>query len=479
MPRPGVRPPSLSSWRTLALALVGFLALTALVASGAMGKPSAKQSANPRKGLGPVPKSCSEFAGQEGCYGGDFETGGQKVMDDAGNGSVAVKPHILRVGQKLTATVAPYGEGSSGFVGGPGLKQVGQCGGTTCTYKAIAATNGWALYEGTTSTAAGTGVEQDYYAVIDEDSMVTGYVRDGDGAGIAEARIHINGKRRYAVSTDSAGYYFAIVAPGRYQVRPVKRGEQFAPPRSKVRVGRGATARANFRAGGYQLVSGKVRRKCGAEFCSIKGVAGARVLARGNGKTYRTRSGRGGGFKLRLPHATYRLRVKARGVAFEPARRTVVVRDSPVKGQSFAGCPLGPGSKAHQSTEFAGESGDCEQRFVVLWRPHDGITGVTWSGGAWCESLAGYATSASAFRIDFGQPKSKVRNDHILWGATHGGVLDNGVEYLRDTQIGGYLFPAGKPTGGRVGKAAAVFVDRGNNVKCSTSGVQDVPLTVR
>ena len=91
----------------------------------------------------------------------------------------------------------------------------------TCEWVATAQTGGWITGFGAElqGFAAGSYIDGDFFAVIPSDvTVIEGTVRDEDGAPIPGVTVHIDGKQKYTVVTDSNGWYFQIVEPGDYEI---------------------------------------------------------------------------------------------------------------------------------------------------------------------------------------------------------------------------------------------------------------------
>jgi len=204
--------------------------------------------------LGATPQLCNAYAPTPLCFYGSV----------SGTDTFNLGGHILFRGDTVTGvykwSIGGQGGGeypASGSVtvgaGGPGLKLV-HCKGkradsnakaqwrtphafditeghTTCTWKAVSATDAWVNGPGlVVGAGGGTYTAGDFYAVLSKGGAIEGHVREQnvtrdlpDYTGIAGAKVRIAGPKGYrkTVSTSDTGYYKVIVArPGRYTVTP-------------------------------------------------------------------------------------------------------------------------------------------------------------------------------------------------------------------------------------------------------------------
>ncbi len=267
----------------LRLTLRTLLVVLALIAVGLTGSSAARAD-----DLGPTPQECDAYAPQPLCF----------YPAVSGTDTFNLGGHILHVGQEVSGTyswlIGGQGSGEYPAVGsvtvqasGPGLKLL-HCDGkrsasnaaatyktdkafdvtkghTTCTWKAVEATNAWVngpaldVYAGGASYPAG-----DFYAVISKGGVIEGHVREQnlkkqvtDLAGLSGAKVRITGPHGYikTVTTSDSGYYHVIVAkPGSYTVTPSapagyfkgNRKSEPTPDSSSVDVTDDSTAEADF-----------------------------------------------------------------------------------------------------------------------------------------------------------------------------------------------------------------------------------------
>lgn len=239
--------------------------------------------------LGPTPQICNAFSPTPLCF----------YAAVSGTDTFSLGGHILYPGEtvsgKFSWVIGGQGAGevpSYGSVtveaGGSGLKLL-HChgrthasnalaawrtpkafdvtqGSTTCTWKAVAPTNGWvngpnlSVYAGGQTYPAG-----DFYAVLSKGGAIEGHVREQnvqkklqDYTGIAGAKVHITGPRRFSknVTTSDTGYYHVVVPrAGTYTVTPsvphsyFKGGRPSAPEPTfrKVHVREEHTSEADFK----------------------------------------------------------------------------------------------------------------------------------------------------------------------------------------------------------------------------------------
>ncbi len=165
-------------------------------------------------------------------------------------GNLSVQPHVIEVGEKLTASWAGDSPASANqwdptFAG---LEAIADCTGkATCTYKAVAPTEGWARLN---FNRPGGGVEQDYYGIVAVSTGIEGTVVDSDGDGLAG--VQLQAKRKGGgggrARTDDEGSYKIEVKKGTYVVKPKLAGTDFKPADRTVKVPKAGVATADFRA---------------------------------------------------------------------------------------------------------------------------------------------------------------------------------------------------------------------------------------
>jgi hypothetical protein len=238
--------------------------------------------------LGPTPQICDAYAPAPLCF----------YPAVAGTDTFNLSTHILHVGQELSGVykweIGGQGNGEYPAEGavtvvdsGPGLKLL-HCdgphsasnadakygtsrafdvtkGSTTCTWKAVTATNTWENGPNLLVDAGGeTYPAGDFYAVVGKGGVIEGHVREqdvkkaiSDLTGLAGAKVRITGPGGYVKTTEASdtGFYQEIVKrPGSYTVTAAApksyfKGEKRSepdPPSQKVDVGEDTTSEADF-----------------------------------------------------------------------------------------------------------------------------------------------------------------------------------------------------------------------------------------
>ena len=138
-------------------------------------------------------------------------------------------------------------------------------GSTTCTWKAVSATNAWVNGPNLSVDSGGENIPAgDFYAVIGKGGVIEGHVREqnvkkeaSDLAGVAGAKVRITGPRGYVktTTTSDSGYYHEIVKrSGAYKVTAQaskgyfkgQKGSEPDPPSQAVGVTEESTSEADF-----------------------------------------------------------------------------------------------------------------------------------------------------------------------------------------------------------------------------------------
>lgn len=238
--------------------------------------------------LGATPEICNAFAPKPLCF----------FAAISGTDTFNLSRHILFRGDEVTGTYrwSIGGQGGGEFASygavvvgasGPGLKLV-RCHGprkddnsdatwrtphafdvtkghTTCTWRAVSATDAWVNGPGLRVVASGGAYTAgDFYAVISKGGAIEGHVREQNAAkklqdytGIANAKVRISGPKgfRKTATTSDTGYYHVIVPrPGTYTVTPKAPKSYFSggrqtdpsPKSDKVRVRDEETSTSDF-----------------------------------------------------------------------------------------------------------------------------------------------------------------------------------------------------------------------------------------
>ncbi len=264
--------------RIRTIALLGALAVILCVAASPAGADE----------LGPTPQICDAYAPAPLCFyaavaGTDtfnlgthilhvgqevsgvyrWEIGGQGDGEDPAQGSVVVE--TAGAGLKLLHCDGPRSASNAAAVHGTDKAFDVTKGSTTCTWRAVAATNAWENGPNLSVTAGGeTFPAGDFYAVIGKGGVIEGHVREqnvkkaiSDLTGLAGAKVRITGPGGYVktTTTSDSGYYQEIVTrPGSYTVsaqapksyfKDAKRSKP-DPSSSKVDVGEDTTSEADF-----------------------------------------------------------------------------------------------------------------------------------------------------------------------------------------------------------------------------------------
>jgi hypothetical protein len=321
--------------------------------------------------LGPAPVRCGGENGGTagGCYGTSAN-----VMDDTWLADLTVSPHVVHVGEKITATVAPLRDRVQWTWGFEG------CAPNTpvCTFTATTPTNGWALLGMSFPSPYGVGIEQDFYAVLQDLYAITGYVRDAEGKGVAGATVTVAGKGGGAATTNVNGYYTTQVPKGSYAVSA-------AGGYCVVGVTGCATSRAlktpgsktvDFAPAPRHRLEGTVTAiGCGENACSApKGVPNVTVTAKAidGGETMTATTGDDGTYSLDLLEGTYDVTPKLDDRTFTPLDEVVRLRGDR-SGVNFRTCL--PEAAAARRLALANDPSACIRLYRVeaqAWIPYRG-----------------------------------------------------------------------------------------------------------
>jgi hypothetical protein len=195
------------------------LAIILVLAAGAVAAPPAGAAVTQ---LPEPPYKCVGANG-DGCYGSH-----PGEMDNTYVADLTIDDHVIRPGETLTATVTPLGFGVHdwGLRGGaPGLTAQ-NClpGAFTCTYLATdpLGFSFWAELDYQFPSAAGTGIEQDYYTILSPGEYeISGTVRRPreDDQNVLRPAPNVNVTvGGVATQTNQSGVYSVTVEEGTYGV---------------------------------------------------------------------------------------------------------------------------------------------------------------------------------------------------------------------------------------------------------------------
>jgi hypothetical protein len=195
------------------------LAIALVIAAGAVAAPAAGAAVTQ---LPKPPYKCTGANG-DGCYRSH-----PGEMDNTFVADLTIDDHVIRPGETLTATVTPLGFGVHDWQllgGSPGLTAQ-NClpGALTCTYLATdpLGFSFWAELQYTFPSAAGTGIEQDYYTILSPGEYeITGTVmrpREDNQNVLRPApnvSVTVGGETK---QTNQSGVYSVFVDEGTYAV---------------------------------------------------------------------------------------------------------------------------------------------------------------------------------------------------------------------------------------------------------------------
>jgi len=136
--------------------------------------------------------------------------------------------HFFHDGQRVSGTIDIKASQCLGSNGGPCYRGTDwtQAAGATC--KPTALTCSWVIHGDTIphwatlsmpiNNTIGPAHSDDYYAVVGKNHVIDGHVMDTAGNPVAGMPIVIAGPQNASVRTDAAGYYYAFVRKGSYDV---------------------------------------------------------------------------------------------------------------------------------------------------------------------------------------------------------------------------------------------------------------------
>ena len=223
------------------------LALTFAPLAGARGHGSRPFASLPH--LGPAPQRC-ELGTDPNCP--EF-TQGTNFTVESTCGAINISPHIVNVGQNITATMVTTPRDCRIQWGSPPDKKVAGCRdgvykvinpqkvetlvppSSTCEWKATQASayppdakapgGGWDQFEvGFCAFVGCAALASDFYYVLPHKKAISGIVyadtvdAAGNRVGIAGAVIKLTGASSGTAVTNKNGFYDALVDPGRYTV---------------------------------------------------------------------------------------------------------------------------------------------------------------------------------------------------------------------------------------------------------------------
>ena len=189
-------PAAIDRCRVLRRVLVLVAVLAGLVAPGtALGED-----------LGPAPFRC----GGGGCYADE-----PNEMSDTWLGHFEISPKVVHAGEWLTASFSPDYDSVKWDWPWPNCPDNAP----TCRFRSPSGgTGGWTVFTMSFPSRYGTGVEGDFYAALEQEYGITGYVRDAEGKAVAGASVSIAGKGGRNTKTNANGFYHAEVPKGTYTV---------------------------------------------------------------------------------------------------------------------------------------------------------------------------------------------------------------------------------------------------------------------
>lgn len=231
--------------RTTGLRTSGLCSAFVVLAAGLLLSASAGSAvaakAKRAPGLPPAPvelsdRACPEWgrAGKRTCVGYIW----------ARRFDFRLSPHIVRVGERITATVIdsqkdapdpnfrhhwrwgtpPEGGELVSCRPRPGVWSLGppEGRGGTCTWKMTKPVKQWQAASAIVEALGQNFPAEDYYAVIEDEYALSGHVRDLAGKGIEGVRIRITERKKpfrtTTTTTDSGGFYSAFLPKGSYNV---------------------------------------------------------------------------------------------------------------------------------------------------------------------------------------------------------------------------------------------------------------------
>ena len=319
--------------------LVLALAAAAVVASVSVSGQSAAPAPKRAPSLGPPPKKIDV----QSCHGLV-----QGCVDDVwgGNFEIKVSPHVVRVGEVMTATVTDgtdaYGHSwtwGNTPIGATAIKCSPPLGTWTkapssghCSYRMTASTAGWSAIGATVNPLGQSYTDEDYYAVLADSSLLHGHVRDADGKGIARARVGLVGPSGdLFATTSSTGYYDAILKKGIYTVS-VSVGEgkvcatYLAPCANPTKVNLVTDKEVDFAEPEPLAIAGLVSDHRGKPLSGVVAEAGTKS---------RDTTGKDGSYEIKVSTGTYTVHPVLGGKTdrerYQPASKTVKVTSGKVQ----------------------------------------------------------------------------------------------------------------------------------------------------
>lgn len=239
-------------WR---LARIGAIAASLLLALALAFAPSVAASGHASRPfaslphLGPAPQRC-ELGADPNCP--EFTQGTNYTVEST-CGAIDISPHVVNLGQSLTATMVETARQCRIQWGSPPGKLVAGCKdgvynvinpqkvetvvppSSTCVWKATQASayppdakapgGGWDQFEvGFCAFVGCAALASDYYYVLPHKSAISGTVYsgatdvNGNRLGLADAVIKLSGPSPGTTVTNKDGFYDALVDPGQYDV---------------------------------------------------------------------------------------------------------------------------------------------------------------------------------------------------------------------------------------------------------------------
>lgn len=203
--------------RRLALAALASAVLVAAVPSAARAQDGGIDN------LGDVPVDC-------GVLHRDYAD--PTCLTQTRNGTFSLSPHVVHAGGTLTGTIGNrciigYGNNDPCPIEWSGMVSIGKrvsgCGrdNASCTVRIPkrAATQKYTIVTVGITSAQGTGISKDYYAVLGHTwYLLAGHVTDEEGKPLRNVPIDISGPSHKRRKTDVSGAYNAVLKKGRYVV---------------------------------------------------------------------------------------------------------------------------------------------------------------------------------------------------------------------------------------------------------------------
>ncbi len=241
--------------RSVALTLAAAMALAAVALASAAPQAQAKgHGTRPLATLphlGPAPQRCFQYGSSDNiCQGPSWPyPPNANYLYATYYGTVYISPHIVAIGQDMTAKAVPDNKGTPFWTDPPGKIVAGcrdqvtdrsgtvtRAADTFCTWKATepsayppddgAPGGGYSEYDMTFCGFFGCAASGDFYYVLPHKRAISGMVYDNTTSSsghlvvvpVANAEIQISGPGGGTAVTDKAGFYNALVDPGQYTV---------------------------------------------------------------------------------------------------------------------------------------------------------------------------------------------------------------------------------------------------------------------